>query len=267
MSSKHENWKPVLLDGKAPSVPYMISDLGRFGVKKADGKIEVRQFKATGGYYRYNTRQKGRNKAIFLFKEVARAFLRKPSPSHRFIVHKDHNYLNDRADNLKWATASEHRLHTAQSPRSVLARKRRVITKSSHSKVLNEKTVTELKKMIWDPKRKLSFRQIAERFGVSEMQIYRIKNGEFWFHIRVEHEPLHDKFKQNQRNLELAEKNSPSRPVEKTAAEKDKEKKKKDRKKHKKNKKSEKRKKHKHARHKSGKHKTGKHKKKHKHKK
>jgi len=55
--------------------------------------------------------------------------------------------------------------------------------------------------MIWDPKRKLSLKKIAEKFGVSEMQIYRIKTGQFWFHVRVENEPLHPKYKQNLKNI------------------------------------------------------------------
>lgn len=200
MGNKKEIWKPVLIEGKKPNVPYMISNHGRFGVK-AEGKVEVRSFKPTAGIYRFNTRQGGRNKAIFLYKEVARAFLRKPSPKHNFIIHKDHNYLNDHIDNLKWATREEHRRHTTNSPRSVLARQRKAITESRHSKVLDEKRVTALKKMIWDPNRKLSYKQLALKFGVSEMQIYRIKTGEFWYHIRVEHEPLHAKHKQNLSNI------------------------------------------------------------------
>lgn len=205
MSSKKEIWKAITIDGKKPTVPYMISNHGRFGVAKDKG-VEVRRFKPTAGNYRYNTRQGGKNKAIFLSREVAKAFLKKPTPKHRFIIHKDHNYLNDRVENLKWATREEHRAHTAMSPRSVLARKKKAITKSTHSKVLDEKKVTALKKMIWDPKRKLSHKQIAGYFGVSEMQIYRIKTGEFWYHIRVPNEPLHKKYKQNLDNISYHQK-------------------------------------------------------------
>lgn len=198
---KKEIWKPILIEGKKPSVPYMISNHGRFGVL-TNGKVEVRRFKPTAGIYRFNTRLGGKNKAIFLYKEVAKAFLKKPGPKHNFIIHKDHNYLNDHVDNLKWATREEHRRHTTQSPRSVLARKRKAITRSRHSKVLDEKKVTQLKKMIWDPKRTLSYKQLAEQFGVSEMQIYRIKTGEFWYHIRVPNEPAHPKYKRNLSNIE-----------------------------------------------------------------
>ena len=205
MSNKKETWKPITIEGKKPNVPYVISNHGRFGVM-VEGKVQVRTFKPTSGNYRYNTRQNGKNKAIFLYKEVARAFLKKPSPRHNFIIHKDHDYLNDHVANLKWATHQEHRAHTSMSPRSVLARQKKAITKSSHSKVLDEKKVVALKKMIWDPKRKLSFKQLATKFGVSEMQIYRIKSGEFWYHVRVDNEPLHPKYSRNLSNIAFHEK-------------------------------------------------------------
>ena len=217
MSNKKEIWKAISIDGKKPTVPYMISNHGQFGVL-TNGKVEKRQFKPTSGNYRYNTRQKGVNKAIFLYKEVAKAFLKKPSPKYKFIIHKDHNYLNDHVENLKWATKEEHRAHTSNSPRSILARQKKAITKSTHSKVLTESTVASLKRMIWDPKRKLSFRKLAEKFGVSEMQIYRIKNGEFWYHVKVENEPVHKKYKQNLSNISYHEKLASKKKVASTSS-------------------------------------------------
>lgn len=205
MSNKKEIWKAITIDGKKPTVPYMISNHGRFGVL-IDGKVEARHFKPTAGNYRYNTRQRGKNKAIFLYKEVATAFIKKPGSKHKFVIHKDHNYLNDHVDNLKWATHEEHRAHTTFSPKSVRAREKKAITTSTHAKVLTEKSATALKKMIWDPKRKLSYKALAEKFGVSEMQIYRIKTGEFWYHIKVENEPVHVKYKQNLSNISFHEK-------------------------------------------------------------
>lgn len=178
----------------------MISNHGRFGVKK-DKEIEVRKLKPAGGSYRYNIRHKGKNIAIFLHREVAKAFLKKPSAKQTLVIHKDHDYLNNHADNLKWASVAKHHFHTSKSPRATSARKNRAITASTRAKVISEKEVIALKKMMWDPKRKLSFSQLAKKFGVSEMQIYRIKKGEFWYHIRVANEPEHETYKMNQRNI------------------------------------------------------------------
>ena len=40
------------------------------------------------------------------------------------------------------------------------------------------------------------------------MQIYRIKTGQFWYHVRVENEPVHAKYKQNLSNIDYHEKKS-----------------------------------------------------------
>jgi hypothetical protein len=216
MSNKKEIWKSITIDGKKPTVHYVISNHGRFGViHSGTKKVEVRTFKPTDGNYRFNTRQNGKNRAIFISREVARAYLKKPSPKHTFIIHKDHNYLNNHVDNLKWVLAPEHRQHTTFSPNAILARQRKAITKSLHARVFNEKSIKTLKKMIWDPKRKLSYRQLAEKFGVSEMQIYRIKTGQFWYHVRVENEPLHEKYKQNLSNIAFHEKKTKKENSEK----------------------------------------------------
>jgi len=45
MANKKEIWKPILINGKKPSVEYMISNHGRFGVLKNNkGLIEARPF-------------------------------------------------------------------------------------------------------------------------------------------------------------------------------------------------------------------------------
>ena len=44
--------------------------------------------------------------------------------------------------------------------------------------------VKAIKKLLGDPKRKLTFKQLAEKYGVSEMTLYRIKSGENWGKIK-----------------------------------------------------------------------------------
>ncbi|MFO0414009.1 MAG: helix-turn-helix domain-containing protein, partial [Bacteroidota bacterium] len=45
---------------------------------------------------------------------------------------------------------------------------------------LTPSQVRTVKKMIEDPRRKLTYKQIAKKYNVSEMTIYRIKSGENW---------------------------------------------------------------------------------------
>jgi hypothetical protein len=206
MGIKKEVWKLIAFQGKKPSVAYAVSNLGNFGVMQKNAKVEVRKFKPQNGGLRYNYKLNGKSKALFIHKEVAKAFVKKPSSRHSLIIRKDHDYLNNKADNLKWVTPEEHKKHVTFSPNAVLSRKKRAIIESKTAKVFDEKTVRQVKKLIWDPKRKLTFKQIAEKFDVSEMQIYRIKSGELWFHVKVENEPLHPKYKENLLNISYQQK-------------------------------------------------------------
>jgi uncharacterized protein with GYD domain len=44
--------------------------------------------------------------------------------------------------------------------------------------------VKSIKTLLDSPNRKSTIRQIARKFGVSEMSIYRIKSGESWSHVK-----------------------------------------------------------------------------------
>lgn len=216
MAGKKEIWRLIEFKGEKPNVPYAVSNYGRFGVKFGKkGNVAVREFKAQQGGYRYNYKIRGKSYALFVFKEVARAFVKRPSPRHTMVIRKDHNYLNDRADNLKWVTPAEHKKHVTFSPNARRARETRGIITSPTAKVFNEKTVIKIKELIWDPQRKMTFKQIAKKFGVSEMQIYRIKRGELWFHIKVENEPVSEKYRHNLKNIALQNKKGKPSPIKK----------------------------------------------------
>jgi response regulator of citrate/malate metabolism len=48
---------------------------------------------------------------------------------------------------------------------------------------LNATQVRRIKKMLNDARRKLTIKQLAEKYEVSEMTMYRIKSGENWGRI------------------------------------------------------------------------------------
>ena len=49
---------------------------------------------------------------------------------------------------------------------------------------LNAKKVKTIKDILNNPKRKLTVKQLAAKYNVSEMTMYRIKSGENWGHIQ-----------------------------------------------------------------------------------
>ena len=51
-----------------------------------------------------------------------------------------------------------------------------------------------MKEELFDPKRKRTLKKIAAAYGVSEMNVYRIKSGEFWYKIKVKNEPDNKKY-------------------------------------------------------------------------
>jgi hypothetical protein len=58
--------------------------------------------------------------------------------------------------------------------------------KSKNGYKLTEAKVKILKRKLLDPNRKTRVKMLARQFGVSEMQLYRIKIGENWGHVKVD---------------------------------------------------------------------------------
>lgn len=170
---------------------YAISNYGRLISFK--DKIEEGTLLKGGlndGYrvfsYRIKENGKVKNKSLFLYKLVADAFLEKTSEDQVSILHLDRNRANDYIGNLKWATKEERLAFVKQSPFVIEARKKLIAFKiKSDGQKLTSTNVILIKKMLADPKRRNNIRSIAKRFGVSEMQIYRIKNGVNWGHINI----------------------------------------------------------------------------------
>lgn len=206
MGGKKEQWKKIRFEKFKPEIPYAVSSQGRFGVMDKNGDAEARNFAPQDGTYRYNYKYKGKSKSIIVSKAVAQAFVKGKSAKRTMIIHKDHNFLNNHPDNLQWVTPEEHRRHVVYSPKNIHRRKKKAIIVSETARKFNESSIRLVKKLIWDKKRTLSLSQIAKKYKVSEMQIYRIKRGEIWFHVRVAGEPEHKRWKENLAKIQLQKK-------------------------------------------------------------
>jgi DNA invertase Pin-like site-specific DNA recombinase len=51
---------------------------------------------------------------------------------------------------------------------------------------LTANKVKFIKKRLADPNRTIRLKMLAKQFGISEMQLYRIKRGENWGHIKID---------------------------------------------------------------------------------
>lgn len=138
-----------------------------------------------GGYPAFRPKPFGKYKTYYVHRLVGEAFLEKPSEAHGYIIHLDYDKTNNRSKNLKWATTREMQLHQQKSPLVIEAREKRKLVKPQKGHKLTTTDVMRIKKMIFNPKRKTRMKIIAKQFGISEMQLYRIKNGENWGHVKV----------------------------------------------------------------------------------
>jgi hypothetical protein len=179
-----EIWKPLQFNGwKHLRKKYALSSLGRIASYtedvETDGKLL--QGSLTTGYRTLNLHRPGDNGTLYIHREIARLFLPKPSPKAKYVIHVNHNKLDNSVRNLRWATLPEMIEHQQKSPAKIAYKK--VQANRNIGLKLNASQVRSIKKILDDSKRKLTIKKLAEKFGVSEMTMYRIKSGENWGRI------------------------------------------------------------------------------------
>jgi hypothetical protein len=180
-----ESWKPLAFSGwKLLRKKYAISSLGRVSSYSKniheDGKLLSGSL--TTGYKTLNLHRPGNNGTLYIHREVARLFLKKKSIKHKYVIHVNFNKLDNSAKNLRWATAEEMISHQQESP-AKLAYKKVQATRTVGLK-LTSTDVRNIKKVLTNKKRQLTIKMLADKYGVSEMTMYRIKSGENWARIK-----------------------------------------------------------------------------------
>lgn len=176
-----EIWKPLIFEGSEELRNlYAVSSLGRIAsyrtVVSEDGKLLNGSL--TTGYRTLNLHRPGHKGTLYIHRELAKLFLKRPSSRHLFVIHKNHDKLDNRVKNLKWATAEEMIDHQ-QNSQAKIAYKKKQANRSEGLK-LNARQVKKIKDLLNNSRRRLTIKQLAEKYDVSEMTMYRIKSGENW---------------------------------------------------------------------------------------
>lgn len=182
-----EQWREIVFEPGALRLNYAISNFGRiisYREKKEEGKILKGGI--LGGYPTFVCRPFGKSKTLYIHKIAAEHFMERPSELHKYVIHLDYNKRNNHVDNLKWATKELMEAHQQKSPNVIKSREKRKNQRPTKGHKLTTTDVIRIKKRIFDPNRKTRLKIIAKQFGISEMQLYRIKSGENWSHVTIE---------------------------------------------------------------------------------
>jgi len=186
----NEEFKEIKIEDKL-KLRYAVSNKGRL-VSFVDDIKFCRELKggSSDGYrlFKYKIFNDGtiKNKHMFISKLVAEYFLHKTSEDQTYVLHLDRKRDNDDYRNLKWATKEEMEAHSRKSPFVIEAQKKLIEHNlNSDGRKLTVTKVMLIKKLLAKPDQKTRLKMIAKQFGVSEMQIRRIKSGENWSQIKI----------------------------------------------------------------------------------
>ncbi len=186
----NEEFKEIIIPDKL-KLRYAISNKGRLMSFVEDIKFG-RELKGsiTDGYrlfrYKIYTDGKIKNKHLFFYKLVAEYFITRTSDEQLYVLHLDRKRDNDDSRNLRWATKEEMEEHRRKSPFIIEAKINLVQHNlNSNGRKLTVTKVMLIKKMLARPEQTTRLKMIAKQFGVSEMQIRRIKTGENWSQVKI----------------------------------------------------------------------------------
>lgn len=176
-----EAWKPLAFSGsKELRNHYAVSSHGRIASYKEvvleDGKLLNGSL--TTGYRTLNLHRPGHKGTLYIHRELAKLFLKRPSPKHKFVIHKNHNKLDNSVKNLKWATLEEMIRHQQHSPAKIAYKKKQASREVGLK--LTAVQVRKIKDQLNNQSRRITIKQLADKYNVSEMTMYRIKSGENW---------------------------------------------------------------------------------------
>lgn len=179
-----EVWKPLNFSGwRHLRNRYAVSSFGRIASYKQnvleDGKLLSGSL--TTGYRTLNLHRPGNKGTLYIHRELAKLFLPKSSSQHKYVIHRNHNKLDNHIKNLRWATLEQMVSHQQGSPAKI-AYKEKQANKTEGLK-LTATDVKKIKKTLNSKNRSITIRQLAKNYGVSEMTMYRIKSGENWGRI------------------------------------------------------------------------------------
>lgn len=183
----NERWMLIAFDGVEQAPNYQVSNYGRLRSFQSGPEGVIIKGSVIQGYRSLNIRAGGKTMNRYVHKLVAQYFLEPDKSERTYVLHLDHDKLNNRAQNLRWATKEEMVEHNRDNPNVV----NRTQPRRTSNYKLTESKVLMIKKLLRNDKNRL--KMIARQFGITHTQLNRIRSGENWRHVVLDdegHEPV-----------------------------------------------------------------------------
>ncbi|MDX6747253.1 NUMOD4 domain-containing protein [Polaribacter sp. PL03] len=177
---RNEEWKEIKFDEKiSVKEVFLISNYGRIIDDSKEDKVLKKQ-SFINGYETISLKQEVNKKSTsrYIHKLVAQHFLEKENEEQIYVLHVNYDKKDNSLENLIWATKREKELHQFKNPVFIESRKN-----IKYNSKLTEGKVKIIKKQLRNNRTRITM--IAKRFGVSDMQIHRIKSGENWSKVEI----------------------------------------------------------------------------------
>lgn len=175
----NEKWKRIDFPEFDDQIHYEISNYGRIKSFQNTEEGILIQGSLIQGYHSLNVRFQNKSVNHYLHKLVAKHFCSNHNLNDKFVIHRDFNKENNRADNLQWADRSKVTEHNKNNP-SVI---NRLIPLRTKNYKLTEGKVLLIKQMLRSDKSRL--KMIAKQFGITHTQLNRIRSGENWKQVKL----------------------------------------------------------------------------------
>lgn len=175
-----EEWRVIVFDDKiSEKEKFKISNYGRVLNCKGGEEFLVKPNFINGYQNLPVLLKKGGRTSRYVHKLVAQHFLEQGDGI--YVIHLNYHKKDNRVSNLKWATKEEKEQHQFSNPEFKIraSQRPRRVTNAK----LTETRVKLIKRKLNDPHRKTRLKMIAKQFGISEMQLHRIKTGENWGYV------------------------------------------------------------------------------------
>lgn len=183
-----KNYKPIAGEKWRHAVgfsdKYFVSNMGRIFTTSAHGKKNnptimkpARSFDKRRGTWEYlKTALDG--KRVVVHRVVAKTWVDNPE-NKPFVNHKNGDKADNRAENLEWCTTSENILHAYRT-----GLEKKVLGQRHHAAKMTDEQVRQFK-WEWHNDRKMTRKEYAKYFGVSEATIKDIVSGRSWSWLKT----------------------------------------------------------------------------------